>query len=90
MNLDWNKVMDLKKIDLKESLNFKQKINKKVREKAIKLAETRIMLAGKTPHDFNEEQLEILVKEEEEKIFGSAKEKGLLALAALLGMSLWS
>lgn len=77
-------------MNLKSSLNLKQKVNERVREKAIKRAETRIMLAGKTPNDFNEAQLEILVKEEEDKIFGSAKEKGLLALAALLGLSLWS
>ncbi len=77
-------------MNLKEELNFKQKITEKVREKAIKRAETRIMLAGKTAADFNEDQLEILVKEEEDKIFGSAKEKGLLVLASLLGLSLWS
>lgn len=75
---------------IKESLNLKRKVKIRVREKAIKKAETRIMLAGKTPSDFNEAQLEILVKEEEDKIYGSAKEKGLLVLASLLGLSLWS
>lgn len=77
-------------MDVKKELNLKRKIAKKVREKAIKRAESRIMLAGKTPQDFNEVQLEVLVKEEEDKIFNSYKEKGLLVLASLLGLSLWS
>lgn len=77
-------------MDVKKELNLKKKIAKKVREKAIKRAESRIMLAGKTPEDFNEVQLEVLVKEEEDKIFSSYKEKGLLVLASLLGLSLWS
>ncbi|QTH63979.1 hypothetical protein J1N51_00320 [Psychrosphaera ytuae] len=77
-------------MDLKTELNLKKKVATKVREKAIKRAETRIMLAGKTPTDFNEAQLEVLVKEEEDKIFNSYKEKGLLVLASLLGLSLWS
>lgn len=71
-------------------LDLKSKIAERVREKAIARAKTRIILAGKTPEDFNEEQLEVIVKEEEDKIFGSAKEKGLLVLASLLGLSLWT
>ena len=70
--------------------DLKQKINQKIRDKAISRAKTRIILAGKTPEDFDEVQLEVIVKEEEDKIVGSAKEKGLMALAALLGLSLWS
>jgi len=70
--------------------DLKQKINQKIRDKAISRAKTRIILAGKTPEQFDEEQLEIIVKEEEDKIVGSAKEKGLMTLAALLGLSLWS
>jgi len=70
--------------------DLKQKINQKIRDKAISRAETRILLAGKTPDEFDEIQLEIIVKEEEDKIIGNAKEKGLLALTALLGLSLWS
>ncbi len=66
------------------------KLKQKIRDKAISRAQTRIVLAGKTPEDFNEEQLEIIVKEEEDKIKGSAKEKGILVLLSLLGLSLWS
>lgn len=71
-------------------LDVKDKLQQKIREKAISRAKTRIVLAGKVPEDFNEEQLEIIVKEEEDKIKGSAKEKGLLVLLSLLGLSLWT
>ncbi|NVK24600.1 MAG: hypothetical protein HWE10_06710 [Gammaproteobacteria bacterium] len=71
-------------------MNVKAKLNQKIRDKAISRAQTRILLAGKKPEDFNADELEIIVKEEEEKILGSAKEKGLLVLVSLLGLSLWS
>ncbi len=71
-------------------LDVKDKLKQKIRDKAIGRARTRIVLAGKTPEDFNEDELEIIVKEEEDKIKGSAKEKGLLVLLSLLGLSLWS
>ncbi len=70
--------------------SIKGKYHERIREKAIGRAQTRIIIAGKSPEDFSEEELEIIVKEEEDKILGDAKEKGLLALAALLGLSLWS
>lgn len=71
-------------------MDVKQKLKQKIRDKAIARAQTRIVLAGKKPEDFDEEQLEIIVREEEDKIKGSAKEKGLLVLLSLLGLSLWS
>jgi len=74
---------------MKKIMNLKAKLKQKVRDKAISQAKTRIVLAGKEPEDFNEEQLEVIVKEEEQKILGGAKEKGLLVLASLLGLSLW-
>ncbi|MDC2891423.1 hypothetical protein [Psychrosphaera algicola] len=70
-------------------LNVKAKIARKIRDKAIMRANTRIILAGKTANDFDEEQLEVIVREEEDKIKGNAKERGLMALAAMLGLSLW-
>ena len=82
MNLDWNKV--------KLNLNVNEALQQKLRDKAISRAKTRILLAGKETDDFNEEQLEVIVKEEEDKIKSSYKEKGLLVLASLLGLSLWS
>lgn len=64
-----------------------QKYKSSIREKAIKRAETRIILAGRSPEDFQPDDLEVIVREEEDKIKGQIKEKGLLAILALLGLS---
>jgi hypothetical protein len=64
-----------------------QRYQSAIREKAIKRAETRIIIAGRTPQDFTPEDLEIVVQEEEDKIKSEIKEKGLLAVLALLGLS---
>lgn len=60
-----------------------------IREKAIDRARTRIVVAGGDPADFSSTDLEVVVKEEEDKIKGSFKEKGILALLALLGLNLF-
>jgi hypothetical protein len=64
-----------------------QKISRRLREKAIARAETRILLAGRKPADFSHDELEIVVQEEEGKVKSEIKEKGVLALLALLGLS---
>ena len=58
-----------------------------LRDKAIKRAETRIIIAGRSPGDLSSNDLEIVVREEEEKMKSEIKEKGLLAILALLGIS---
>ena len=58
-----------------------------IREKAIQAAKTRIIIAGRNPEDFEPEDLEIVVREEEDKIKASFKEKGLLAVLALFGLN---
>ena len=63
------------------------KYRSRLREKAIDRAKTRIILAGKTPEDFEADDLEVIVREEEEKIKSAIKEKGFLAVLALLGIS---
>jgi len=50
-----------------------------IREKAISRARTRIIIAGSDPSKFSQEDLEIVVREEEDKIKTSIKEKGILA-----------
>jgi hypothetical protein len=59
----------------------------RLREKAIARANTRILLAGRKPADFSPDELEIVVQEEEARVKGELKEKGVLALLALLGLS---
>jgi len=60
-----------------------------VREKAISRAQTRILLAGRKADEFLEEELEVIVREEEDKINSNIREKGLLAVLAALGFNLF-
>ena len=60
-----------------------------IRDKAIDRARTRIIVAGNDPRNFTPEDLEIVVKEEEDKLKQSIKEKGLLAILAVLGFNLF-
>lgn len=61
-----------------------------IREKAIDRARTRIIVAGNDPRKMSPEDLEVVVREEEDKIKGSIRDKGLLAVLALLGLNLFS
>ena len=65
------------------------KIKQHIREKAIDRARTRIAIAGSDPAKLSQQDLEILVKQEEDVIKSSMKEKGLLAVLALLGINLF-
>ena len=64
-----------------------RKYRKFVREKAIDRARTRIIVAGNDPRKISQQDLEIVVREEEDKIKSSIKERGLLAVLALLGLN---
>lgn len=61
-----------------------------LREKAIERARTRIIVAGGNPVTFSRDDLEVVVREEEDKIKSSIREKGLLAVLALLGLNIFS
>lgn len=58
----------------------------KIREKAIERAKSRIIMNRKDISDFSEEELEVIVREEEDKIKDSFKTKGIYAGLALLGI----
>ena len=64
-----------------------RKYRSAIREKAIDRARTRIIIAGSDPIQFSQEDLEVVVREEEDKIKGSIREKGLLAVLAILGLN---
>ncbi|MFW8589200.1 hypothetical protein ACOI22_00165 [Glaciecola sp. 2405UD65-10] len=63
------------------------KVKSAIREKAISRAKTRIVLAQKSPDDFSAEELEVIVQEEEAQIYANIREKGLLAVLAVLGLN---
>ena len=58
-----------------------------IRDKAIERARTRIIVAGSDPMQFSLEDLEVVVREEEDKIKSSIKEKSLLAVLAFFGLN---
>jgi len=62
------------------------KVKTFIREKAIERARTRIIVAGSDPKSFSEEDLEIVVKEEEDKLKGWIREKGVLVVLAMFGI----
>jgi hypothetical protein len=43
----------------------------------------------KQPEDFSPEELEVIVQEEEGKLYSAIKEKGLLAVLAVLGFNIF-
>ncbi len=61
-------------------------IRRRMREKAIEKAKSRILLHGKKWSDFQAEELEIIVKEEEDKIKSDLKTKAIYGVLILLGI----
>ena len=57
-----------------------------IREKAIDQAKVEIALAGKKVSDYDEEQLEIIVKAQEDKIVQRYKNSTLIVLLLALGI----
>jgi hypothetical protein len=65
------------------------KVKSAIREKAISRAKTRIVIAQKSPEDFSPDELEVIVQEEEAAIYSGIREKGLLAVLAVLGINIF-
>lgn len=63
------------------------KYKSKLREKAINAAKSRIILAGNRVEDFDEDELETIVYEEEDKIIKNLKAGSLVALLIVLGIN---
>ncbi|HEX7027185.1 MAG TPA: dihydrouridine synthase [Gammaproteobacteria bacterium] len=61
----------------------------RIRNKAIERAKTRIYLHGRRPEDYEPDILETIVKEEEDRIMSEYKSRGIVALIAALGLSLF-
>lgn len=63
-----------------------EKFGEKIRNEAISRTETRLLIAGRKIEEFTEEELEIIVKEEEDKLYSDIKSKGILAVLAVFGL----
>lgn len=72
----------------KDSLS--SKVRTKVREKAFSNAQSRIIASGGNIDKLSADDLEVLVKEEEDKLISAYKDKGIVFLLALIGMDFLS
>ena len=68
----------------KDKLIGKQRA--RIREKAISNAKALIALHGKKLEDYDQQQLEIIVQKEEEKIIQGLKNSALYGLLVVLGL----
>ena len=62
-------------------------VRSRIRERAIKKAKVRIALHGRQVEDLSEDDLEIVVAEEEEKIHKQLVIAPLIAVAVVLGIT---
>ena len=71
--------------------NLKGKVQDKyqsgIRERAITQAKARIALSEKKFEDFTPDELEIIVKDEEDKVKRNIKQSAVVALLITLGLS---
>jgi len=70
-----------------KSNTVKDKINFKIREKAILSTKARLAENHKTFNDFSDDELEIIIADEERKIIDDLKNKSLVAALAFLGLN---
>jgi len=76
----------LKQINEKKD-KLSKKIKEKLREKALLRAKARLAENKIDINELSEDELEIIVKDEEDKLLDDLKSKSILGLAALLGIS---
>ncbi|WP_353662831.1 hypothetical protein [Hydrogenimonas sp. SS33] len=65
----------------------RDKFYEKLREKALIRTRARLVESRVDINTLSDEDLEIIIADEEDKLIGEYKTKGLLALLALLGIS---
>lgn len=70
-----------------KSNQLKDKINLKIREKAIIATKARLVENNKSIDDFSDEDLEIIIADEERKIVDDLKTKSLVVALAALGIN---
>lgn len=76
----------IKKVsDLKDGLMGRYR--SKIRERAITQTKARIALSEKKFDDFTEDELEVIVQDEEDKVKGNLKQSAVVALLIVLGLS---
>jgi len=67
----------------------KEKVVLKLREKALLRTRARLIESGVEISRLSDEELEVIIADEEDKLLDEYKSRGILALLALLGLSLF-
>lgn len=65
----------------------KERLQLKLREKAIMRTRARLIENRVDIDELSDEELEVIIRDEEDKLLDEYKTKGLIALLALLGIS---
>ncbi len=65
----------------------RRKLRLKLRQKAIMRARARLIENRVDIDELSDEELEVIIRDEEDKLLDEYKTKGLIALLALLGIS---
>ena len=77
---------------VKEKISYlprktQEKFYARVREKALLRTRARLIESAVDIDKLSDEELEVIIADEEDKLIGEYKSKGLIALLALLGIS---
>jgi len=80
----FTKTFDFAKIN---SDRLKDKVNYKIQERAVLNLKAELTIHNKTFDDYNDEELEILISREKQKIVDEIKNKTLVAALAFLGLN---
>jgi len=70
-----------------KSQSIKNKINYKIQERAVLNLKAELIIHHKTFDDYSDEELEILISREKQKIIDELKNKTLVAVLAFLGLN---
>ena len=65
----------------------KERLRLKLREKAIMRTRARLIESRVDIEELSDEELEVIIRDEEDKLLDEYKTKGIIALLALLGIS---
>ena len=69
-----------------KSNELKDKVKLKIRKRAILATKARLIENHKTFDDYSDDELEIIIADEEAKIYDDLKSKSLIASLAILGL----
>jgi predicted flavoprotein YhiN len=73
----------------KQKKKIQNKINKKIQEKAVLNLIAELAIHNKTFDNYSDEELEILLSREKQKIIDNLKDKSIIAVLSILGLNIF-